>query len=547
MPRRTSAPAWLALLAGGAAALSAAPGVRRLTRVVDRVEDLESVTEAPRFIDATGVPTWCVDEAWAALADVPRAGAKRAAVAGVDEDHAFVVEDALSRNECAALVEAAEALGLQEFDAGKNKHAALQIVAPATLEQALAGRIGAFLPRAVNGDRFANALSARLRFYRYAADGEQTFSAHLDAGFPAGGADGDALVLDAFEGQFVSRYSALFYLTDDFAGGETAFFAPQTGDRLGAVQPNAGSCLLIRQALDDEMEDARSTWPSHAGLPLKATNGAKPKYIIRADCLYAVFDRHAPKVRRAFTPRSPVFNDDFLRKVEPLYSPHMGVENASPLLYSLVRFLKPQRVVEVGAGYSSIWILRALADNDSELERARSLQRRGECELLDWPWCTSLPEAFLAGPHSSLRCIDNCEHQTTTALGVVGAAEALGVGNKLEFIKGDAFDLRFEADAFDLFWLDFGVGDRVADFVRSVFPAIRAGGHLVCHSTVTNEVTREWLEAVRAGAREAVTGIPPGEVHHISFLEPHKHFQNAVTILQRRPPGFAEPVFSQRA
>ena len=41
--------------------------------------------------------------------------------------------------------------------------------------------------------------------------------------------------------------------------------------------------------------------------------------------------------------------------------------------------------------------------------------------------------------------------------------------------------------------------------------------------------------------------MPPGEAHHISFLEPHKHFQNAITVLQKRPPGFAEPLYSERA
>ena len=46
---------------------------------------------------------------------------------------------------------------------------------------------------------------------------------------------------------------------------------------------------------------------------------------------------------------------------------------------------------------------------------------------------------------------------------------------------------------------------------------------------------------VRRGEPEASTGVPPGEAHHISFLEPHKHFQNAITVLQKRPPELAEP------
>ena len=33
------------------------------------------------------------------------------------------------------------------------------------------------------------------------------------------------------------------------------------------------------------------------------------------------------------------------------------------MLYALVKFIKPGRVLEVGAGYTSLWLLQALRDN----------------------------------------------------------------------------------------------------------------------------------------------------------------------------------------
>lgn len=45
-----------------------------------------------------------------------------------------------------------------------------------------------------------------------------------------------------------------------------------------------------------------------------------------------------------------------------------GAENLGPMLYSLVRFTKPARVLEVGAGYTSMFLLQALEDNAAELE-----------------------------------------------------------------------------------------------------------------------------------------------------------------------------------
>ena len=61
-------------------------------------------------------------------------------------------------------------------------------------------------------------------------------------------------------------------------------------------------------------------------------------------------DPHVAAVTEAFAPRSYV-DRRFLDAARRAYSVHMGVENAASLLYSLIRFVKPTSVVEVGAGY----------------------------------------------------------------------------------------------------------------------------------------------------------------------------------------------------
>ncbi|HUG35828.1 MAG TPA: hypothetical protein VML54_02690, partial [Candidatus Limnocylindrales bacterium] len=67
---------------------------------------------------------------------------------------------------------------------------------------------------------------------------------------------------------------------------------------------------------------------------------------------------------------------EFLRAVAPVDKNwSMGVELVSPLLYSLIRCAKPRSALEVGAGYSSLFILQALADNAEEFERHRAEMR----------------------------------------------------------------------------------------------------------------------------------------------------------------------------
>jgi len=107
---------------------------------------------------------------------------------------------------------------------------------------------------------------------------------------------------------------------------------------------------------------------------------------------------------------------------------------------------------------------------------------------------------------------------------------------------------------------------------------LRPGGLLLLHSTLTNAVTREWLEAQRERLRPharpgAVSGtgtpapaaeapaledLPSSssssssrhthtrshllEYETLSLLEPHKRYQNSVSIFQKRDGGWAEPV-----
>ena len=142
-----------------------------------------------------------------------------------------------------------------------------------------------------------------------------------------------------------------------------------------------------------------------------------------------------------------------------------------------------------------------------------------------------------------------------------------------------------EGEPLDLIWLDFGigVGGRLDEFLNAWWPRLRDGGLLVVHSTLTNAVTRHWLEKMRsriaggtpgdsgggdsAGVGGDVHGNDPSEdeaaepgahshqprdvmgadFRELSFLEPHKMYQNSCSIFQKRTlegEGYAEPVLT---
>lgn len=208
-----------------------------------------------------------------------------------------------------------------------------------------------------------------------------------------------------------------------------------------------------------------------------------------------------------------LFNPAFLRVVQPLYDIHMGVENMAPLLYTLIRFTKPIRVLEVGAGYTSPFMLQALKDNFTEMCAYKTLHTAGECTVGDnnMPWCVDgyMQQAGSDKQFGILHCIDNLAHEHTTAHLVLEAAQALDALDHLDLYIKDAWDYadatplkNADKEALDMVWLDFGQGEKLGQFIDKIWPRIRPGALVMCHSTLTNSLTREWLETMRARAND---------------------------------------------
>ena len=567
-------------------------------------EDGEDETSDGSFVAAMQVPTFAalprISHKSSTLHSRTATTRSRGLEGALQHGPAFVLDHVLSPAECRDIIQTCESLGFGSFQAGKNHHGAMQIVVDNSTAQALAQKIGRHVDLQQVNERLEEmeqhtfqhhdekiedvrlvfaGLNRRWRIYRYNSGGVEHFAPHIDAGFPPSGVtpDGKELLWDISDGKMVSRLTVLFYLNDDFVGGETKFYQPlsqiaagnlvkkvKTTDGsmgsmkeppvIASVRPVAGSCLVFPQGVgEDAVDYARQNWPLHEGSPVIS---GQPKYVIRSDILFYVqreslpvsdrLSQHDHVVRQTFLPKSFALEHHFLRHLDALYNPHMGVENLGPFLYSFLRMTKRRKVVEIGAGYTSLWILQALKDNDDELRAIRELQRVGQCRLLDWPWTVPDCVENFDSEAASLNCIDTCLHQKETATGASAIAQSLGLGPYMNFLQADAFTVELEPDSVDVLWCDFGVGSRMRDFVSQTWSSIRAGGFLLCHSTLTNQHTRDWLEAARSRQAEDITGMPPDEYVEISLLEPHKHYQNSISIFQKRK-GYSEPVYSEYA
>lgn len=176
---------------------------------------------------------------------------------------------------------------------------------------------------------------------------------------------------------------------------------------------------------------------------------------------------------RTAPPAGP-WDATWLRTLAPLYSLHMGCENMGPLLYSLVRFVKPSRSLEIGAGYTSAFLLQALEDNQRELSfwQEWNLAASGPKD-----WLVSVAEGDTApAPEpegACLHCIDNFAHEHSTAPLLWQVAHRLKLQHRLRLHLDDARAFVEESDlSFDFVWLD-----GLLDFAPPKKGDVAAGGN----------------------------------------------------------------------
>lgn len=196
---------------------------------------------------------------------------------------AFLITNALSRRECAAVIAAGHAIGLRTDPAdvdGVTGALRLQycefIVWQQTIES-LWSRISDLMPAGAVG------INPRWRFFRYGPG--TIYRRHVDGSWPANALnDQGEYVVDTSNGKIRSRLTFLIYLTEGFNGGSTTFFGATPGEpgviSARGVVPQIGSVLCFPHG---DAEDS----PVHEGSAVtQSVNGEAYKYVIRTDVFF---------------------------------------------------------------------------------------------------------------------------------------------------------------------------------------------------------------------------------------------------------------------
>lgn len=244
-----------------------------------------------------------------------------------------------------------------------------------------------------------------------------------------------------------------------------------------------------------------------------------------------------------------MITNEFLDKVAPMLVAGMGTEHVGPQLYSLLRMIRPQYVMEVGLGYTTPFILQALADNKADYERDKGILQNAPAQ--DERRMQLLPEYFNAPYEPKLVAIDDYSQEATSATRVLETSEALGLSPYLELIKRDfhgaSRDISEELLPFDFAWLDCGGTENYRAFFEEFWPLVNPnGGFAAVHFTY------RWQRYQNGEGEldEDVSMMPVNLVHELqaahaeeseksvevlSLIEPHKWRQGSMTLLRRVP------------
>lgn len=150
---------------------------------------------------------------------------------------------------------------------------------PGGMLGAVFGRVREHLPMV--GGKSAVGINSRWRSFKYKQGG--VYRMHIDGSWSAAGlGEGGEMVNDVTDGRVKSRLTFLMYLNDNFEGGETTFFLPNTKSSSNGlssykVRPRMGSVLVFPQGNEASL--------LHEGTA--TTKGTK--WVVRTDVLYSGF------------------------------------------------------------------------------------------------------------------------------------------------------------------------------------------------------------------------------------------------------------------
>ena len=192
----------------------------------------------------------------------------------------------------------------------------------------------------------------------------------------------------------------------------------------------------------------------------------------------------------------------------------MGTESVAPFLRSLIQMVRPQRILEIGAGYTSLFLLDGLENNKTIIDEG-NLDKK----YVEWHKKHYDPKLVV---------VDNM------SLGEF--KKDFNIDSKyIEFVQGDFKDKSQELfekyGEFDFVWFDCGGPKEYDTFMREYWD--------ICSEYVIFHYTYHQGKPVASLGvlMQHITGheqlMGGSNVHRMDIIEPHKVRQGSITMFKK--------------
>lgn len=234
-------------------------------------------------------------------------------------------------------------------------------------------------------------------------------------------------------------------------------------------------------------------------------------------------------------------DERFQAAVEALRVPAMGTEAVAPLLAAMIKCVRPQRVLEVGMGYTTPFLAAALneiagavgAESAGLAAKTRRYLESGA--QLDEEWLDTEPAllspAFYGAPYRPrLVAVDDLSIPESSSPRVWDVLCKLDLQHLVTVVNANLSDCTryFPVDfqPIDFAWVDAW---ECLYFFDNFWDLIDPdGGLVVMHYLMTYPEGEAFLKYLSVLQQQ-----DPGEFEIVNLLEPHKLTQNSLTVVRR--------------
>ena len=192
------------------------------------------------------------------------------------------------------------------------------------------------------------------------------------------------------------------------------------------------------------------------------------------------------------------------------YVPGYGTEKVAPFLRSLTELTRPQRVLEIGMGYTTPFLLEAIENNTEGLLWDSNCDK----EYLDKPYD---PKFVVVDDQSLEEDADRAENRRSR----------LKANSLVHFIEGDMMDSSVvdrvrENGPYDLVWFDCGGPVEYQYFVDYYCNMVKE--YALFHFTYFRGKPNKNNDIL-----SSITDIS----YRMDIVEPHKFKQGSITMLRK--------------